>query len=150
MKIIGFTLNVAVISTTIFICNMPQADADPQMVHAYELSKYVDKMTSEFKKERIAALSEDIKALDRQLTIQHDIKNIESGIAAAVTNHDVKLKPYIVMQFFDYNNDIRDDGWVEVDRFASIEEARAVRDNIVRKLRSVGSDEAVTIHVEVL
>jgi len=106
----------------------------------HELTKYVEKMTSTFEEERATTLEKEVQKLNHELTVQ----------AVLNKQHKKETKPYIVMRFFRFNDINRDDGWAEVDRYATAEEARKIRNDILRKLHSIGSDEEVTIHIEVL
>jgi hypothetical protein len=129
---VGFMLNVAIILTAVFISNMKQSTVDSEMIHTSKLSQYIDDMQEKFNEERKREVEDDLKKINQIL----NIKSVPTG---------EEIKPYIVMQFFKTGGD----GWAEVDRYTTLEEARKVKDAIIHRLRNIGSDENVSIHIEV-
>lgn len=130
MKLLGLAFNVAIISTAALISNMDKADAE--IVYANELTKYTETIYKQNVSNDVQSIN---KILDYAITVPYTETN---------AYREEELRPYIVMQFYEV------DGWAEVDRFITIEEARKVKQQITTRLRAIGSNEAVSIHVEVM
>lgn len=127
MKLVGLAFNVAVISVVINICNPDNANAI-EAVDADELTKYIETVYKQ-------NVSKDVQSINYILDAQITQK--------PVSRRNEKVRPYLVMQFYER------EGWAEVDRYETIEQARAVKQDIINRLRAIGSKEAVNIHVEV-